>query len=314
MENRRFLSILSEQKILLVIIALGVFLAVRSPYFLTYYNIVNIFSFISIEGVIVIGMTLLIILGEIDLSVGATMALSCIVAIMMQRWGVLAGVLSGLVCGMGVGLVNGFLVTKFRLSSIPVTLGMMVFLNGLVLALTNGQSVKGDNAAFMKIAQPVAFSISGSVIIFVLLIVIFQIVLRRTVFGRNIYAVGGNITASKFFGINVNRIRVICFVITGFFAGLAGVLLASKINVASARLGVNSALLVITAVLLGGVSLSGGEGSIYKAFQGLLLIGVLNNAMVLLQLSSFIQDMTRGAVLIIILIVDAMYVTRAKFR
>ena len=314
MENNKILKIVIEQKILIVIAVIAVFLSFRSPYFLTYYNIVNIFSFISIEGVIVIGMTFLMILGEIDLSVGAVMAFSTILAVLFQPYGLLAGVVAGIAGGALIGFVNGTLVTKLRLSSIPVTLGMMVMVNGIVFALTKSQSVKGANPDFLKIAQPLFLNISGSIIILLVLVIIFEIILKRTIFGRNVYAVGGNITASKFFGIHVDKIKIICFIITGTLAGLAGVLLAAKINVASGRFGVSTALLVITAVLLGGVSLSGGEGSVLKAFQGILLIGILNNAMVLLQLSSFIQDMVKGGVLILILVIDAVNIERAKFR
>ncbi len=132
MENNKILKIVIEQKILIVIAVIAVFLSFRSPYFLTYYNIVNIFSFISIEGVIVIGMTFLMILGEIDLSVGAVMAFSTILAVLFQPYGLLAGVVAGIAGGALIGFVNGTLVTKLRLSSIPVTLGMMVMVNGIV--------------------------------------------------------------------------------------------------------------------------------------------------------------------------------------
>jgi ribose transport system permease protein len=314
MENRKVLSFLSEQKILIVIFVIGIVLSIQSRYFLTYYNIVNIFSFMSIEGVIVIGMTFLIILGEIDLSVGSVMAFSCVLAIISQKYGIAAGIIIGIAGGAVIGLINGLLVTQLNLSSIPVTLGMMIMVNGVVFALTKGLSVKGVNPDFLKIAEPVVFNIAGSIIIFLVLIIVFQIVLRRTIFGRNVYAIGGNETASRFFGIKVNRIKVICFVITGCMAGIAGVLLAAKINVASGRLGVNTALLVITAVLLGGVSLSGGEGSVLKAFEGILLVGILNNAMVLLQLSVFIQEMVRGFILILILVIDGIHIRRTQFR
>ena len=120
--------------------------------------------------------------------------------------------------------------------------------------------------------------------------------------------------ASRLFGIKVDRVRVVCFTIAGILAGVAGVLLAAKIGVASGRLGVNTALIVITAVLLGGVSLAGGEGSIGKAFLGFLLIAILNNAMVLLRLASYIQDMIRGGILILILVIDAVNVERARYR
>jgi ribose transport system permease protein len=314
LDGRDILTIVSDQKVLLAIVIIGIVLSFASPYFLTYYNIVNIFSFMSIEGVIVIGMAFLIIVGELDLSVGATMALSTILAITFQRHGVAAGVIAGIIGGAAVGVVNGLLVTRLRLSSLAATLGMMVALSGLVLALTKSLTVKGENPSFLLISQPLFLNISSSVVVFIVLVIVFQIVLKRTHFGRNIYAVGGNSTASRLFGIRVDRVRLSCFVIAGTLAGVAGVLLAGKINVASGRLGVNTPLLAITAVLLGGVSLSGGEGSVGKAFLGFLLIAILNNAMVLLRLESYIQDMIRGAILILILVVDAVNVERAKYR
>lgn len=311
--NKRILQVISEQKILILILVIGIFLTIKSDYFLSFYNIVNIFSFIAIEGIIVIGMAFLIILKEIDLSVGSVMAFSGILSILFQKYGLVPGVLAGLAGGTVVGLANGLIVTRFKVASIPVTLGMMVMVNGFVFALTKNQTVKGSNPAFTKLAQSNLMAIPMYVLIFIALVIIFQVVLKRTTFGRNVYAVGGNATASKFFGIKVNRVRVVCFIISGFLSGLAGVTLASKINVASGRIGVNTALLVITAVLLGGVSLAGGEGNIVKAFQGILLIGILNNAMVLLQISPFIQDMIRGGILITILIVDAVNTERAKY-
>lgn len=311
--STRLKSLLADQKILVLILLIGVFLSLRSPYFLTYNNIVNIFSSTAIEGIIVIGMAFLIILGEIDLSVGSVMAFSGILAILFQRYGVAAGVIAG-VAGAGlVGVVNGLIVVKFKIPSIAATLGMMVMVNGVVFALTRSQSVKGTNPGFLAIAQSNLFGIPSYVLIYIALVVVFHVILRRSFFGRNVYAVGGNATASRFFGIPVGAVRVSCFIITGVLAGVAGVVLASKINVASGRLGVNTGLLVITAVLLGGVSLSGGEGSVGRAFQGILLIGILSNAMVLLQISPFIQDMIRGAILIVILVVDAVNTERARY-
>jgi ribose/xylose/arabinose/galactoside ABC-type transport system permease subunit len=313
LKNKNWQNALTDQRIVIVILIIGVFLSLSSDYFLTFHNIVNIFLFISIEGVIAIGMAFLIILGEIDLSVGSNMALSGVLAILMQRHGVAPGVVMGVLGGTFIGFVNGMLVTKLRLTSIATTLGMMVMLNGVVFALTKSESVKGTNPAFLLISQSAVGGIPVPVIVLIALCVIFELVLQKTYFGRNVFAVGGNITASRFFGIKVDRVRILCFVITGLLSGIAGVVLASKINVASGRIGVNTGLLVITAVLLGGISLSGGEGSVNKAFQGILLIGILNNAMVLLRISPFIQDMIRGLLLIIMLIVDAVNIRRSKY-
>lgn len=313
MKSKNWQNVLTNQRIIIVILIIGVFLSLSSDYFLTFHNVINIFLFISIEGVIAIGMAFLIILGEIDLSVGSNMALSGVLAILMQRYGVIPGVVAGVAGGTVIGFVNGMLVTKLRLTSIATTLGMMVMLNGVVFALTKSESVKGTNPAFLLISQSTVLGIPVPVIILITLCVVFELILQKTFFGRNVFAVGGNITASKFFGIKVDRVRILCFVITGLLSGIAGVVLASKINVASGRIGVNTGLLVITAVLLGGISLSGGEGSVNKAFQGILLIGILNNAMVLLRISPFIQDMIRGLLLIIMLIIDAINIRRSKY-
>lgn len=313
MKANRFLYHLNEQKILLVIIVIGIILVSNTTYFVSFTNIINIFNFISIEGIIVIGMAYLIILRELDLSIGSTMALSGVLAIYLQEYGIVVGIISGLCLGIAVGFLNGFLVTKLKLSSIAATLGTMVMLNGFVFALTQSKTIKGTNPAFPAIANTTVFNIPVPIIVFILLVIIFEVILKRTYFGRNVYAVGGNIIASRFFGIKVDMVRIAAFVLTGFLAGLAGVLLASKLNIASGRIGLNTAILVITAVLLGGVSLSGGEGSIFKAFQGILLIGILNNAMVILQINSFIQDMIRGFILILILIFNAVHINREKF-
>jgi len=269
--------------------------------------------FISIEGIIVIGMAYLIILKELDLSIGSTMALSGVLAVVFQKYGVLPGILAGVLLGLVVGLINGILVTKLKLSSIAVTLGMMVMLNGFVFALTNSVTIKGTNKNFTLIANTTVFRIPIPVIIFIVFVIIFEILLKRTFYGRNIYAIGGNAIASKFFGIKVDFIKIAAFMITGFLSSVAGVLLASKLNIASGRIGLNTALLVITAVLLGGVSLAGGEGSVFKAFQGILLIGILSNAMVILQINLFIQDIIRGLILVVIIIIDSINIRRTKF-
>lgn len=313
MKTNKVLDFFNEQKIFVVIILIAIILTIKTTYFISFTNIINILMFISIEGIIVIGMTYLIILKELDLSIGSTMALSGVLAIYLQKYGIFVGIISGLLLGVAVGLLNGFLVTKLKLTSIAVTLGTMVMLNGFVFAFTNSATIKGTNKSFPLIANTTVFKIPIPIVVFLVLVIIFEIILKRTYFGRNIYAVGGNIIASKFFGIKVEMVRIAAFVLTGFLAGLAGVLLASKINIASGRIGLNTAILVITAVLLGGVSLSGGEGSVFKAFQGMLLIGILNNAMVILQINDFIQDIIRGSILIIILIIAGVSINRAKY-
>ena len=298
---------------LILVLAVMLFLSLHSHRFLTAPNLSSIFVSISIEGVIVIGMAYLFILGEVDLSVGSTMALSAVLAIAGEQYGIAAGVIAGLACGLAVGLLNGLLVTKGGLDSIPATLGVMVALRGVTFAVTKSETMKGVNDDLMIIANSDVWGVPLSVALFLALCLVFEFILRRTQYGRSLYAVGGNITASRLYGIRVDAVRVGAFCITGGLAGLAGVLLAARLNVASGRIGLNTPLLVITAVLLGGVSLSGGKGSVFKAFQGILLIGILNNAMVLLRVSPFLQEVVRGLLLIVLVVVDSIQRKRARF-
>jgi len=313
LKAEKFRNFIIEQKILLIIIAIGIFLWISSDYFLTFQNITNIFQTISFEGMIVIGMALLIIIGEIDLSVGSIMAFGAVLSVMFQSYGVFTGIVAGITGGIVIGLMNGLITTKLKLPSIAVTLGTMVFLNGVVFALTKEHTIKGTNENFVLISQTELFRIPLPVIVFIILLIIFEIILQRSIFGRHIFAIGGNATASKFFGLKVDMVRIICFTITGFLAGLAGVMLAGKLNIASGRIGGSTAVFVITAVLLGGISMEGGEGSIFKAFQGILLLGIMNNAMVIMKISSFIQEMIRGLLLILIVVIDAINIQKKRY-
>jgi ribose/xylose/arabinose/galactoside ABC-type transport system permease subunit len=306
-------NLIIEQKILLIILAIGIFLSFRSEYFLTFQNITNIFLAISFEGMIVIGMALLIIIGEIDLSVGSIMAFGAVLSIIFQPYGVIAGIIAGIIGGVIFGLINGLLVTKLRLPSIAVSLGTMIFLKGIVFVLTKEHTITGTNENFLLISQTEVFQIPIPVILFIILLIIFEIILQKSFFGRGIFAVGGNATASKFFGIKVDRTRILCFTITGFLAGLAGVMLAGKLNIASGNIGQYSNVLVITAVLLGGISMEGGEGSIFKAFQGILLLGIINNAMVIMKISPFVQEIIRGLLLISIIVIDSINIQKKKY-
>ena len=259
-------------------------------------------------------MALLIIVGEIDLSVGSIMALGAALAIIFQPYGMFIAVAAGILGGAIAGLLNGFLVAKLRLSSIAVTLGTMLFIKGIVYTLTREHTLKGTNPDFTVISQTELFHIPVPVYLFIFLTLLFGVILQRSRFGRNVFAVGGNPTAGRFFGIKVERVKVFCFVIIGALSGLAGVMLAGKLNIASGNIGQYSNVTVITAVLLGGISLDGGEGRMYMAFQGILLLGVMNNAMVIMKISPFVQEIIRGLLLVLIIIVDAISIEKKKYR
>ena len=313
MKTDKIKNFVVDQKIVLIIFTIGLYLSFRSRYFLTFQNITNIFLAISFEGMIAIGMALLIILGEIDLSVGSIMAFGAVLAIIFQPYGIITGIIAGIAGGILFGLINGLFVTKLRLPSIAVSLGIMILLKGIVFALTREHTLTGTNETFAVLSQTEILNIPIPVILFIALVIIFEIILQRTFFGRSIFAVGGNPTASRFFGIKVDKIRILCFAITGFLSGLAGVMLAAKLNIASGNIGQYSNVLVITAVLLGGISMDGGEGSIVKAFQGILLLGIMNNAMVIMKISPFVQEIVRGLLLIIIIIIDSINIQKKRY-
>jgi ribose transport system permease protein len=313
-DRTRIRDIAVEQKILLVILVLGIYLSLRSRYFLTFQNITNIFLAISFEGMIAIGMAILIIVGEIDLSVGSVMAFGSVLAVLFQPYGIAAGVAAGIAGGAAVGLLNGLLVTRLRLPSIAVTLGTMVLMKGVVFALTKEHTITGTNKSFTIISQTELLHIPVPVYVFIVLALLFAMVLNRSTFGRDVYAVGGNATASKLFGIKVERVKTACFSLIGFLSGLAGVMLAGKLNIASGNIGQYSNVFVITAVLLGGISLEGGEGRILMAVEGVLLLGIMNNAMVIMKISPFVQEIIRGLLLIVIIIIDAISIEKKKYR
>ena len=318
--NKKLISTVNEYKIFILIVAIVIVMTIRTVYCVSFENFINIFTKIAIEGVMVIGMTYLIILGEIDLSIGETMALSATLSIILQKYGVLTGAAAGILIGAIVGLINGLLVVRLKIASIAVTLGMMILVNGVVFVITKSlasaggnYSISGTNENFSRIAETTVFGIPMMIILFLVLVVVFNVVLRRTVFGNNIYAAGGNALASKYANIKVDLIRLIAFVIMGTLSGVAGVLLVARYNIASSAVGQNIPLFVIAAVLLGGVSLSGGEGSVFKAFLGLMLVAVIDNSLMLLKVYSSVKFMITGGLLIVMLVIDGIYITRSKF-
>ena len=314
MTRRQSIRLVWEAKALLLTLVLAVWAACVTRQFLTGANISSIFLSMSVEGAIAVGMAYVLIAGEIDLSVGATMALSAVLAILTQQYGVIAGVSAAVGGGLLVGLVNGILVAKCKLDSIPTTLGMMVLLQGLVFVLTGSESIRGDNPAFLSLAHTQVLGIPFPVLLFLAFCAVFEFILRGTHFGHNMYAVGGNAKASRLHGISVERVKLQVFCISGGLSGLAGALLAAKLNIATGQVGFYTLLNVITAVLLGGVSLAGGRGSVMHALQGFLLIAVLNNVLVLTRVPSFVQQVILGLILIGIVILDSVQQRRLRFH
>lgn len=235
----RFITLhrMIESRILILIVLICAIMGLKDPDFFSRNNVTGALLKISIEGIIVIGMAYLIILREIDLSVGEAMGLGSFFAITFQQYGVAAGIVTGISAGVLVGAANGVLVLKGKLPSIAITLGTMILVNGLIFVLTGSNSLAGSNENFTALALGRVWGIPVPIFLMLALTLIFNSILAKTTFGRNVYAVGGNETAARYAGINVERVKFIAFVLTGALAGLAGVLLASRFSIASGALG-----------------------------------------------------------------------------
>jgi len=278
-----------------------------SPPFRTFSNAENILQQISVNGIMAVGMTLVIITAGIDLSVGSVLALSAVVATSFAHPGtypllvpVLLGILSGLACGA----MNGILIAKKKLAPFIVTLGMMTVARGLALVYTSGRPVINLSDAYDEIGGGYLAAIPLSAIIFFIVILLGVFLLHYTRFGRYVYAVGGNELAAKVSGVNTDRVLIGVYALTGALAGMAGVVLSSRVMSGSPATGTGYELDAIAAVVIGGTSLSGGIGSIAGTIVGVLIIGVMNNGLDLLNVSSYWQQIVKGLIIVLAVLLD----------
>lgn len=280
--------------IALVLVAVG--LSVMSPDFLTVNNLLNVMRQVSINALIAFGMTLVILLGGIDLSVGSILALSS----------VLTATLLGILAGAAMGLVNGLVISKGKVAPFIATLATMTILRGLALVFSNGSPITGFDSEFFSMLGGgyVAGLVPVPVVWMLLLFAGFWFLLKKTVFGRHLYATGGNEEAARLSGVKVDRVKLWVYTASGAMSAMAGVVLTSRLNSAQPTAGTGYELDAIAAVVLGGTSLSGGRGWIFGTLIGALLIGVLNNGLNLLGVSSFYQQVIKGAVILLAVLLD----------
>jgi ribose transport system permease protein len=292
--------------IALLVLAAG--LALLSPDFLTVGNLFDVTRQVSINAIISYGMTLVILLGGIDLSVGSILAVSALVVALLMQAGYPAGLASviGIVCGALMGTVNGLLVTKGRVAPFIATLGTMTLLRGVALVLCQGSPISGFPSAFFAALGGGYFLrvIPLPVVWMLILFAILWFVLDRTVFGRHVYATGGNPEAASLSGVNTDRVQILVYTLSGFTAAVAGIILTSRLDSAQPTAGAGYELDAITAVVLGGTSLAGGRGWIFGTLLGALLIGVLNNGLNLVGVSAFYQQVIKGSVILLAVLLD----------
>ena len=293
--------------ILLAFLVLCVIMAIASPAFLKQTNLLNILQQISINFTIAIGMTFVILIGGIDLSVGSITALTgMFVAIMMKNWNipVAPAIIIAVLSASLLGLINGVLISGLDLPPFIVTPGMMELARGMSYTVTAGQPIYTLPAGFLAISGRVRGIPLVALLIMIALFVLAYYVLQFTRIGRYVYAVGGNEKVSFIAGIKIERVKIFVYAITGFFCALAGAVLTSRLNSAQPTAGTGYELDAIAAVVLGGTSLSGGKGYITGTLVGVLIIGTLNNGLNILDVSSFYQQVVKGIVILLAVLMD----------
>ena len=319
-DRKNFLYYLGILTPLIFLILLILIFSSLHPRFLHPLNIFNVMRQIAITGLIALGMTFVIIVRGIDLSVGSLIALCGLVGAVIAKGGLVerfsVGVgtelanpwywaLAGSVLiGLLAGTVNGVCITKLKVPAFVVTLGGLSAYRGTALLVSDGGPISGFNEAYRWIGQGKIGMVPIPVIIFLVFIVLCHIVLKYTVYGRYIYSVGGNPEAARLSGINIDLIITSTYIITGFFVGLAAFILSARLNSSEAVAGMGYELNVIAVVVVGGTSLFGGRGNILGTIIGAMLFGVLQNGLVLLNVSSYIQQIIIGIILILAVTFD----------
>ncbi|MEH1843587.1 MAG: ribose ABC transporter permease [Nostoc sp.] len=305
--NQKSISTLLEVAgILPILVIICILFAFLSPNFLTGGNIVNILRQASINIVLATGMTFVILTGGIDLSVGSILAVSAVVALLVSLLPALgwAAVPAALLAGLFLGLLNGALITFLDVPPFIVTLGSLTALRGVAYLIAKGTTLINRDIDFAWVGNSYVGPLPWLVIIALLTVIASWFVLRQTVLGVQIYAVGGNERAARLTGIKVNRVLLFVYGISGLLAGLAGIMSASRLYSASGLLGQGYELDAIAAVILGGTSFTGGIGTIGGTLLGALIIAILNNGLTLLNLSYFWQLVVKGLVIILAVMID----------
>lgn len=309
--------LLQKSQSLIALFLLMLVLSLVSNTFLTTGNLWNVLRQISVNMCISLGMTLVILTAGIDLSVGAIVGLSGAICAGLLKFGlglpawdvwigftVFGAILAALFVGFFMGAVNGWMITRFSVPPFVATLSMLTVARGLTFLYTQGQPISGLGNTFEQIGSAWWLGIPVPVWISLLLIVIICIFITYTTLGRFIYAIGGNEQAAWVAGVPVNRIKWMVYALSGAMAAVGGIIVTSRLNSAQPNAGMSYELDSIAAIVIGGTSLSGGQGSIKGTIVGVVLIGVLNNGLVLLDVSPFWQQVVKGLVILLAVIVD----------
>jgi len=281
-----------------------------SDRFMTWSNMFNVFRQTSVNAIIAAGMTFVILTGGIDLSVGSTLAISGAVAAYMLASGysALIAVIAALVVGAAIGLANGFIISKGKLQPFIVTLATMTVFRGATLVFTDGKPIsagyEANAEAFSNIGNGYTLGIPNPILIMALIFGVCYFILKHTTIGRYVYATGGNEEATQLSGVSVHRVKLFVYGMSGLLAAMGGIVITARLASAQPTAGTGYELDAIAAVVLGGTSLAGGVGSVMGTIVGALIIGILNNALNLLNVTSYYQLLAKGLVILIAVLLD----------
>ena len=300
MKNLQFKDMIRRYGILFGLIGLITGFSILSERFFTISNMLIVMRQTSIVAFLAVGMSFVIIGAGIDLSVGSVLAFSGAVgAGVMQNGGIFFGILAGLALGTALGAFNGIVITKLKIPAFIATLAMMAIARGGTLVYTDGRPITGLPSSFAFLGRGYIGNVPFPIILMLIIFILAYIVLKLTRFGRYVYATGGNINAARASGIKVDNVIISTFAISGFLSGLTGMVLASRLNSAQPTAGMGYELDAIAAVVLGGTNLFGGEGELWGTLVGAFIMGILNNGLNMLNVSSFYQQVVKGIVILI---------------
>ncbi|MBE6065831.1 ribose ABC transporter permease [Clostridium cochlearium] len=305
--NNDMKEFLLKFKSLFGLILLCVIISILTPRFLNVSNIMNVFTQVSVNAILAIGMSFVILTGGIDLSVGSTLAISGAISASIIRAtnSIFLSIIVALIIGAIIGLMNGVVVAKGKIQAFIVTLATMTIFRGVTMVYTNGTPISGLSDKFMLIGnKKILGYIPVPAIITIVVLIIAWYILSQTRYGRYVYALGGNEDSARLSGINTDKIKTLVYVICGITAALSGVITTSRVGSASPNAGLGFELDAIAAVVLGGTSLAGGEGTVVGTIIGAMIIGVLNNGLNLAGVSAYYQSIVKGLVILLAVLID----------
>ncbi|GAA2813547.1 L-arabinose ABC transporter membrane protein [Aminobacter aminovorans] len=298
--------LLGDQGLVVIFVLAFALVSIFVPNFLTERNMLGLLQSVVTVGIVACTMMFCLAARDFDLSVGSIVAFAGMVAVMASNatGSIMVGILAALLCGGAVGLINGVVIAKFRINALITTLATMQIVRGLALIASDGRAVGINDPNFYQLALSKLLGIPTPIWVLAILFVVFGFVLNRTVFGKNTLAIGGNPEASRLAGVNVDWTRIWIFTLQGMVCAIAGILLASRITSGQPNAAIGLELSVISACVLGGVSLAGGRAAIAGVIVGVMIMGIAENVMNLLNIPAFYQYIVRGVILLLAVLLD----------